>query len=89
MKGRVDLKFNLTTEIEIVSVIKKTKANFWENIKTGDKITLVYEMKECPSYQREYRPIIKMIKGEEIYEDSLGKVLNNMKNFEIKELGAK
>lgn len=83
------MKFNLTTEIEIVSVIKETKANFWKNIKAGDKITLIYEMREHPSYQRDYRPTIKMVKGEQIYVDSLGRTLNNMKNFEIKELEAK
>ena len=83
------MKFNLTTEIEIVSVIKKTKAKFWENIKAGDKITFIYEMKECPVYQREYRPTIKMVKGQETYEDSIGKILNNMKNFEVKELEGK
>lgn len=77
-------QYNMSTNILILEIKKKTSANFWKDVKEGDKLTLVYKLKKELSFRADYRPVIYVYKdGIEVFQDTANSLLKNMEKFDV------
>lgn len=80
------LNLTMKTRIQIISIIKKTGAKFWKDVKVGDLYEIHYKVSHKTRWEKKYQPILEVYKdGQKIFEDSQGSFIKNASNFEIAE----